>query len=143
MMEDKIRIIPEGKYEGYLWKSDRTGDRVDIFTGDISMPLLNLDENDNPFIVEGCLYDINNRISYIIKYVNGKYRVRKDILADLSREKKEGKVIVYKEHQYVAAFDNAPGYLCFREYWRAEKDIQCMGFETLLPSELVFVGFKN
>ena len=64
---------------GYFWKSDK--DAPDVFVNED----VNVDFNDieNPFIVEGML--ANNEVSYSIKYVDGKYRIKKFVFSEMSK----------------------------------------------------------
>ncbi|MDR3057356.1 MAG: TIGR04423 family type III CRISPR-associated protein, partial [Prevotella sp.] len=58
--------------EGYIWKSNSPNPVV-YYNEPVT---IELDENINPFIVEGYLY-VKDKLSYTIKYVDGKYFVAK------------------------------------------------------------------
>lgn len=65
--------IEKSKYQGYLWYSDQKEPKV--FNNELFE--LEIADNENPFIVEGQLYDEENRASISIKYVDGNYIVNK------------------------------------------------------------------
>ena len=67
--------IEAAKYEGYLWYSNEK--KPMVFDGSEPVPEMNLDEEKNPFIIEGNLWDADNRKSIMIRYVDGKYIVRR------------------------------------------------------------------
>lgn len=122
----------ELKYTGYIWMSDKVTCKV--FKNEDLDNILLPDKIDNPFIVEGFL--CNDKWSYSIKFLNGKYHFSKFNLEEL-------KGVKYERHEYVPSFKNGEvKKICFNEYWRPEKDERCNGFETLKPAEFVFVGFK-
>ena len=62
--------IKNAKYEGYLWQSDQSKPRI-IGEGE---PLsLTLTDGENPFVVEGLLWNPEENTSIQIRYVDGKY----------------------------------------------------------------------
>lgn len=124
-------IENNGKYVGYIWKSNEKTPKV--FDGGIfDESLVN---NDNPFIIEGQLYDEERAVSYSIKFVDGEYLIHKyEIANDASCN--------YKEIAYIANRMDGKK-LLFRQYWRPESDPLCENMKVLQPKELVFVGFKE
>lgn len=119
--------IDKSKYTGYLWYSNETIPQVknDEDFG------LEINDSENPFIIEGQLCDDKKSIS--IKFVDGKYIVKTYTLSDY-----EGADI----EEYVPnRMDNVER-LLFKRAWKAEKDDLCCGMEVLQPVELVFVGLK-
>lgn len=141
MMElNNLIKIPGGKLTGFLWRSNSDPHTVKVFDGGQDAPEIKLDASENPFVVEGQLYDIGTNKSYSIKYVDGLYSLK---VYDVEKLDKEIRDI--QEYRYIASFDEAPGRLCFREYWREEEkeDTLCLDFKPLCPAEFVFVGFKK
>ena len=64
--------IKNAKYEGYLWQSDQSKPRI-IGEGE---PLsLTLTDGENPFVVEGLLWNSEENTSIQIRYVDGNYFV--------------------------------------------------------------------
>ena len=64
--------IKNAKYEGYLWQSDQSKPRI-IEEGE---PLsLTLTDGENPFVVEGLLWNPEENTSIQIRYVDGNYFV--------------------------------------------------------------------
>jgi CRISPR type III-associated protein (TIGR04423 family) len=120
--------------EGYIWKSNE--EKPEVFYNE-PVNLL-LDEGKNPFIIEGQLY-VKNKISYSIKYVDGKYFVTEYDLTNLSSgyELKE-----YIPNRRIVKNDIAINKICFRQYWKPEEDDLCEKMNVLVPSAHVFVGFK-
>lgn len=123
--------IEKSKYQGYLWYSDQKEPKV-IDNKEFE---LEISDNENPFIVEGQLFDGINSIS--IKYVDGSYIVNKYKVKDED----------YNSPNTVKEFlpNRMAGVekLRFLEYWRPQKDSLCEDMEVLQPAELVFVGFNN
>lgn len=138
---ETINNIPSGKYDGYYWMSDSKKPEVlaNAYIPDI---LSKPDASKNPFVIEAQLYDKDNKISYSLKYVDGKYILKKYILANQStgnESKKDNSC--YTRKQYFA--NRMPGKkLIFRQYWRDTEDTLCGGMPVLQPAELVFVGFE-
>lgn len=135
-------ITPQ--YEGYLWWSDRS--TPEIYDGSSPLPitfdeqctsLLSPKYDDNPFIVEGNLWDVSNRVSIYIKYVDGEYLVRRVDTAALDRDDSyEHTEASYKPHRM-------SGKMKFRQYWKAESDRLCEGMCALRPDMFVFMGFEE
>jgi CRISPR type III-associated protein (TIGR04423 family) len=119
----------EATYDGYIWMSNSNGPIV--MTG------IHLDktlfEECNPFVIEGQLYDSDNKKSLSIKYVDGEYLIHSYDLATKDFDNKNQK-------QYVS---NRMGgrKLKFVQRWTPQDDKFCEGMEAMQPSELVFVGF--
>lgn len=130
----KVNNIEQGKYQGYFWKSDAS--EPEVLDG---APFTeSLDPMQNPFIIEGQLYDADRGISYSIRYVDGEYVIlRWDLKNDL-----QGEDFDYTEKE-AAPYRMKAGKLLFRQYWKAEADALCEGMKVLTPHALVFVGFKT
>ena len=124
--------IYKGKFQGYLWKSDNPDPEVfNNVETTIVLPL------GNPFIIEGQLFDEHNRISVSIKYIDGNYIISEYKLGEIDKELESN----YTMKEYLS---NKMEYrmLCFRQYWRKNKDEFCENMPTLMPAQWVFVGFK-
>lgn len=137
---NKIINIPGGKLVGFLWRSDNNPHTVEVYDGSKDISEINLNASENPFVVEGQLYDDGKKKSYSIKYVDGLYWLRVYDVKKLDAEVNEEDI---QEYKYIASFDDAPGRLYFKEYWREKEDPQCLVFKSLCPTEFVFVGFKK
>lgn len=132
--------IQGNKVEGYLWYSDR--DKPVVYDGvDLT---LDLNDEDNPFIIEGQLYDRNSEKSYCIKYIDGKYIVCQYF--NVKRLEENPKKNEEKEYEITDKFyqSNHMGgrILHFKEVWRAVCDKLCCNMEIFQPAEVIFVGFK-
>ena len=128
--------IEKSTYQGYLWYSDEKKPTV-LNHEDFE---ITLDEKINPFVIEGHLFDGKQSIS--IKYVDGKYIVKKYVLDGLPKED-------CTEQSFLANRMGDIKVLKFRQYWRErreqreQKDDLCEGMPVLQPAELVFVGFND
>lgn len=120
--------IEKSKYEGYLWYSDTS--TPDIKTGEEFG--IEINEDANPFIIEGQLFDGKKSVS--IKYVDGKY-----VVNTYDLEKLDG---VFQEREF-HSYRMGDRRLKFKQYWRPQKDELCEDMQVLQPAELVFVGFNN
>lgn len=128
--------IKGNKMEGYLWYSDQ--DTPLVYDGtEVS---LELNDSDNPFVIEGQLYDTEKDISYSIKYVDGKY-LKKEYPQDIKDKDQSDCEIIEKSYMSNRMDDKV---LHFMEIWRpSESEPLCEGMSVLQPAELVFVGFKK
>lgn len=125
----KVNNIESGNYVGYVWYSD--ADKPELINGSFDKELL----VQNPFIIEGQLYDEERQVSYSIKFVDGEYWIMQYNLSEMQDV----------ENAELSFFANRiPNKkLKFRQYWRTQKDENCEGFEVLHPAEYVFIGFEN
>lgn len=122
-------------YDGYLWYSDqKTPEVFEQKAWDESM----LDENVNPFVIEGQLYDKDNLVSYSIKYVDGEYIIKKYQLKSTDFNNVDIDILDFKAHRM-----GEGRVLQFLQYYREEEDSLCAGMKVLQPKEKVFVGFKK
>lgn len=120
--------------EGYLWYSDR--DTPMVYNGEKIALILN--DDSNPFVIEGQLYDSNTNISYSIKYVDGRYFVKEYSIDEIKSAPKCEVVDKYFQSHRMGG-----KVLHLNEVWRPAPDSFCEGMEVLQPAELVFVGFKE
>lgn len=121
--------IEKAKYQGYIWFSDSAEPYVKEGEYEID-----IEDDVNPFIIEGQLYDTEAKISYSIKYADGKHICVKYVLSELQGEFREQTFCSNKMHGRK---------LKFREYWKAVPDPLCEGMEVLQMSGNVFVGFEK
>ena len=141
-----METIDKAKYVGYLWRSDQRTPEVYDGTEELE---LSLPDGENPFVIEGNLWDEARRRSIMIRYIDGRYRVRKVEVAERELEGiSDDKVDAAEEGQvattvkeYLAHRMAGVRKLRFLQYWRAEKDDLCGGMLVLRPYQLVFVGF--
>lgn len=140
----------KGNFEGYLWKSNEQKPKP--FFGENLLKELTLNNEENPFYIEGQLYDRTTNQSVSIKYVDGEYLVNKYIVKKENNsykfykvEKNEKGEIVEKpilgevvEKSYKG---NKMKDLLFVELWQEEPDSNCCNMEVLRASKVAFVGF--
>lgn len=134
MKQEDIKEIKAGTYVGYIWKSDTN--KPEVYCND-AIQDIKLNDEENPFIIEGQLYDKEKCVSYSIKYIDGKYIAKK--FSDLEDEELGMNIPI---SYYANRMDNVEK-LMFRQYWEAEQDDLCEGMEVLKPTSMVFVGFEK
>lgn len=131
--------IEKSKYQGYLWYSHKN--EPDIIDNNVEFEL-EISNTDNPFIIEGQLYDGTKSIS--IKFVDGKYIKKEYIVPEV--DKKYPKEYVQTK-RYLANSrmfkDSKVTPLYCKQYWQPEKDQFCEDMYVLQPKEFVFVGFNG
>lgn len=128
-----METIKINKCEGYLWWSDQQEPKT---YQDESVDIC-LDETQNPFVVEGQLYDKEEKVSYSIKYVDGLYLINKYKLEDSD--------FVNPDNETKSYFSNRMGgrRLKFLRYWEEKEDENCMDMAVLTFTKNVFIGFKE
>jgi CRISPR type III-associated protein (TIGR04423 family) len=124
-----IDNIPAGRYQGYIWMSDKP--QPDVIDG----PFDGMDLTPaNPFIIEAKLFEPDKGLSYSVQFIDGSYVAKEWDVNALP----EGEL-----QSFLPAFDGAPGNLLFFTAWREVKDPLCENMGVLEPCENVFVGFKK
>ena len=128
-----METIKINKCEGYLWWSDQQEPKV---YQDEQIDII-LDETKNPFVVEGQLYDKEEKKSYSIKYVDGQYLINiyKVEDGDLTNMDNEPKCFL--------SYRMGGRWLKFLRYWEEKKDENCMDMPVLTFTKSVFIGFKE
>lgn len=138
-MSNKIGLqeIPtDNSYEGYIWWSN--SETAEVFQNEVLVRKkheLWPSESNNPFIIEGNLWDKIAETSYLIRYIDGKYLVYKFNLKVV-----DPKIIT--ELEYIPHRIPQVAKLKFKEVWLEQQDPLCNGFEVLKPAFIAFVGFK-
>ena len=128
-MESNITIPSGESFQGYYWLSDK--DNPVVIDGHFDG--MELEDQSNPFVIEAQLYDKLSKISYGVKYIDGRYYVNKSpVTAD----------IVNNAKSFVSKWDGNIR-LLFSNVWEAEKDPLCCDMEVLMPHNQIFVGFKK
>lgn len=119
--------------EGYLWWSDQQEPKV---YQDEPIDVC-LEANQNPFVVEGQLYDKEEKTSYSIKYVDGHYFIKEYKVEDSDLTNPDYEIKSYFSNRV----DNR--WLRFLRYWEEKEDENCMGMNVLTLTKNVFIGFKE
>ena len=119
--------------EGYLWWSDQQSPQV--YQNEILD--ICLENNNNPFVVEGLLYDKDSCKSYCIKYVDGQYVIKTYNLEEQNFTNPDNELKFY--------YSNRMGnrWIKFLRYWEEKEDENCMNMPVLTFTKNVFVGFKE
>ena len=148
------QIEIKGNFEGYLWKSDKQV--PDVYNGKNLLPVYTFDDNTNPFIIEGQLYDSKTGLSVSIKYVDGEYIIKKyyidntdsdhlSFFADIKSEKGEEKVEIHceaKDLHYKGNSELRGHNLHFYELWEETTDPLCCKMKVLEATKVIFAGFE-
>ena len=128
-----METIKINKCEGYLWLSDQQQPTV---YQDKSIDIC-LDETKNPFVVEGQLYDEENKVSYSIKYVDGQYLINKYKVDESDFTNPDNQIESYLSNR----MDDR--WLIFLSVWEEIEDENCMGMPVLTLTKHVFIGFDE
>lgn len=133
-----METIKINKCEGYLWWSDQQKPKV---YQDESIDIC-LYEAKNPFVVEGQLYDEENKESYSIKYVDGQYLINKYKVDESDFINTDNEIKCYLSNRMD---DNRTDdrWLKFLRYWEEREDENCMGMPVLTLTKNVFIGFDE
>lgn len=125
--------IDKGNYEGYIWMSDSKTPVIIDKEWECEV-----DDCDNPFIIEGQLYNRDTGKSISIRHIDGRYYVGEGVVAESDYHDPNVDVAEYIPHRM-------PGIraLRFLQYWTPEPDNLCEGLNTLVPSIRLFAGFKR
>lgn len=128
-----METIQINKCEGYLWWSDQQKPKV---YQDELIDIC-LDETENPFVVEGLLYDEENKESYSVKYVDGLYLINK--------YKVDESDFINIDNEEKSYLSNRMGdrWLKFIRYWEEKEDRNCMDMPVLTLTKNVFIGFDE
>lgn len=132
-MVKEINITKD--FQGYIWMSDQS--KPEVFDCNKER-LLVLDNNKNPFVIEGQLYDKTQKKSYCIKYVDGEYLV---MPYDVTDDEVKNANSYYPNRMQKK--------LLFYQRWEVMKDNEgdekgdryCENMPVLEPTGLIFVGF--
>jgi CRISPR type III-associated protein (TIGR04423 family) len=133
MITNKISLndIPTNQnYEGYLWKSNADSPQVFHDETLLAWPA----KTDNPFIIEGNLYNRELDISYSIRFIDGVYYVNKFEM--------KGSELGFSAKRFLPKRIDGIQHLCYRQYWIPVNDELCEDMEVLKPAMNVFVGFN-
>lgn len=122
--------IEKSKYQGYIWYSNESKPAKVLNNEGFEIEIA---DDENPFIIEGQLYD--GKVSISIKYVDGKYLYKEYDMVKLNG------LEMTEQMFYSHRMDGKQ--LKFKQYWRPEKDDKCCDMDVLQPAELVFVGFND
>ena len=128
-----METIKINKCEGYLWWSNQQEPKI----YESESVDLRLDETLNPFVVEGQLFDKEEKKSYSIKYVDGQYLIYIN--------KVEDKDLTNPDNETKCYLSNRMGdrWLRFLRYWEEKEDENCMNMPVLTLTKNVFIGFKE
>ena len=133
MNQIKINEIDlTASYQGYIWLSDASKPIV-LDNGKLKdTDKKYFSEGQNPFIVEGQLFDGKN--SFSIKNVDGKMIVVK-YEVDTDEEPQN-----FVPNSRMGLGDRK---LKFLQKWEVEPNADCENMDVLVPAGLVFLGFTD
>lgn len=128
-----METIKINKCDGYLWWSDQQ--EPEVYQDEKIDKCL--DENKNPFVVEGLLYDKEGKKSYSIKYIDGRYIIGEFDVNDSDLSNPDNEIKCYLSNRM------GDRWLKFLRYWEAKEDKNCMEMPVLTLTKNVFIGFKE
>ncbi len=126
-----LNEIPSFEFEGYIWMSD---EQNPIVLKNETFDFSSIKEN--PFIVEGLLFDKETNTSIHIAH-DGTYQIVEYNLNELS---KKGELI---NKEYLPHRLSGVEKVSFKQVWMDEKDENCEDFPVLTLKAIVFCGFKK
>ena len=134
-----INEIKSFPYEGYLWMSNKEEPTV-YENESVTLPK----EGDNPFVVEGQLYNKTEGLSYSIKYVDGQYFIQEYVVTEADKKNPDNEPKVYESNRMGGRR------LQFLRYWEEIFDDDNYkdrdnpnGLPVLTQTKNVFIGFKE
>lgn len=148
----------KGIFEGYLWESDKQ--EPNIYKGDNLLLEKTFNNDENPFFIEGQLFDKTTGNSISIKYVDGEYKIKMysvnttddgnihffELKEKGNKEKEdvwnEVKCDV-KDRHYKGNSKLKGLNLHFYELWEDECDKACCNMTVLKATKVIFVGFDE
>jgi CRISPR type III-associated protein (TIGR04423 family) len=135
MNQIKINEIDlTASYQGYIWLSDASKPIV-LDNGKLKdTDKKYFSEGQNPFIIEGQLFDEKNKRSFSIKNVEGRMIVVK-YEGDTDEEPQK-----FVPNSRMGLGDRK---LKFLQKWEAEPNADCENMDVLVPAGLVFLGFTD
>lgn len=140
----------KGKYEGYLWESDKQAPT--IYKGEKLLEDKSFDSEENPFVIEGQLFDRTTGHSVSIKYVDGEYKIKEynvkttndgKAFFDLGKDD-NGEDIKYeiRDLHFKGNSKLKGNNLHFYELWEEDCDPACCNMKVLKATKFVFAGFE-
>lgn len=132
-MVKEINITKD--YQGYIWMSDQS--KPEVFDCDKER-LLALDNNKNPFVIEGQLYDKTRKKSYSMKYVDGEYLV---MTYDVTEDDVKNANSYFPNRMTKKLHFNQRWEVIKDEEGKEKGDLYCENMPVFEPTSLVFVGF--
>lgn len=144
-----------GNFEGYLWKSNEQ--EPEVYFGEGLLPAYTFDDETNPFIIEGQLFDAKAGLSVSIKYVDGEYKIKKYFIEKkdsnhpsffyvIKDDDGENKVEIHceiKELHYKGNSKLKGHNLHFYELWEEKPDSLCCNMKVLEATKVIFAGFEK
>ncbi len=127
---NNLKEIPSVNYEGYIWMSNETEPKV-LKNEKYDFSAI----SQNPFIIEGLLYDKTSQKSFHIQHVG------ECLIYEYNLDEVKSENLVPKE--YLPHRLKEVEKVCFKQIWEEEEDKNCEGFPVLNLKVIVFCGFKK
>ena len=140
MNQIKINEIDlTASYQGYIWLSDASKP-IMLDNGKLKdTDKKYFSEGQNPFIIEGQLFDEKNKRSFSIKNVDGEMIVVEYDESDLKVDR-DSKSYEFVPNSRMGLGDRK---LKFLQKWEVEPNADCENMDVLVPAGLVFLGFTD
>jgi CRISPR type III-associated protein (TIGR04423 family) len=148
MNQIKINEIDlTASYQGYIWLSDASkpivlnNEKIEkVLVDNEEIDLTPFFENNiNPFIIEGQLFDEKNKRSFSIKNVDGEMIVVEYDESDLKVDR-DSKSYEFVPNSRMGLGDRK---LKFLQKWEVELNADRENMDVLVPAGLVFLGFTD
>ena len=144
---NQIKINMDATYQGYIWLSDASkpivlnNEKIEkVLVDNEEIDLTPFFENNiNPFIIEGQLFDEKNKRSFSIKNVDGEMIVVEYDESDLKVDR-DSKSYEFVPNSRMGLGDRK---LKFLQKWEVEPNADCENMDVLVPAGLVFLGFTD
>lgn len=144
-------ISINGNFEGYLWESDKQSPI--IYKGETLLTDKTFNDEENPFVIEGQLFDKTTGHSVSIKFVDGKYKIKKyavefdndrmpHFFVCKENEEKEEVECDVKEQHFKGNSKLKGLNLHFYELWEEDSDKNCCNMKVLKATKVIFAGFE-
>ncbi|GAB6975103.1 TIGR04423 family type III CRISPR-associated protein [Prevotella falsenii] len=127
------------RYEGYLWLSDEHHPRTFCPAKLVERELLC---GNNPFVVEGYLYNKEKGLSFSIKNIDGKCHIYKNEVKPEDIES-DNPTIDRVSYLTLCRNNDHARRACFLRYWIPQPDPACLEMNVLEVEKEVFIGFKE
>ncbi len=130
--------IERAKYIGYLWYSNSSA--PEVYYGDKELELV-LEDSDNPFIIEGLLWNSEKNVSIHVYYLEGHYTKRERAVKEEWLNRNDDR---HTKVEYVAHRISKVKKLIFIQCWDLDHchDNGCCDMPVYVPTELLFCGFN-
>jgi len=128
-----LEHLPAGKYEGYVWMSDK--EKPIVFQNEH----VDVHPDANAFVVEALLWDAEEKRSVHIRHTGQQMLT----VYDLHDVKKSETRVTGRLNHYLPHRIDGVKRLRFLQTYEDVVDPACHGMKVSMPAELIFLGFVS